>query len=141
MIVDANVLLYAVDTRSPFHRSAKTWLEAALSGPARIGLPWVSLTAFLRIATHPRASTNPLSPGDAWSCIEDWLSAEPAWIPEPTPRHADLLSRLVVDGDLRGNLIPDAHLAALALEHGVGVCSADSDFARFPQLSWVNLIR
>jgi uncharacterized protein len=141
MIVDANVLLYAVDTRSPFHRSAKTWLEAALSGPVRIGLPWVSLTAFLRIATHPRASTNPLSPGDAWSCIEDWLGAEPAWIPEPTPRHADLLSRLVVDGDLRGNLIPDAHLAALALEHGVGVCSADSDFARFPQLSWVNPIR
>ena len=84
------------------------------------------------------ASTNPLSPGDAWSRIEDWLSAEPAWIPEPTLRHADLLSRLVVDGDLRGNLIPDAHLAALALEHGVGVCSADSDFARFPQLSWVN---
>ena len=141
MIVDANILLYAVDTRSPFHQPAKSWLESALSGPARVGLPWMSLTAFLRIATHPRASANPLSPADAWSRIGDWLSAGPAWIPEPTPRHADLLRRLVVDGDLRGNLVPDAHLAALALEHGVGVCSADSDFARFPQLRWINPAR
>ena len=141
MIVDANVLLYAVDTRSPFHQPAKSWLEDALSGPTRVGLPWMSLTAFLRIATHPRASANPLSAAEAWSCVEEWLSAESAWIPVPTPRHADLLRRLIVDGDLRGNLIPDAHLAALALEHGVGVSSADSDFARFPGLTWVNPVR
>lgn len=141
MIVDASVLLYAVDARSPFHQPARNWLEDALSGPARVGLPWMSLTAFLRISTHPRVSANPLSPADAWSYVEDWLGAWPTWIPEPTARHADLLQGLVVDGDLRGNLIPDAHLAALALEHGVGVCSADSDFARFPQLRWVNPVR
>jgi hypothetical protein len=141
VIVDANVLLYAVDARSPFHQPARKWVEDALSGPVRVGLPWVSLTAFLRISTHPRASVNPLSPADAWTYVEDWLAAGPTWIPEPTARHADLLQGLVVDGDLRGNLIPDAHLAALALEHGVGVCSADSDFARFPQLRWVNPVR
>jgi hypothetical protein len=141
VIVDANILLYAVDARSSFHKPVKSWLEGALSGPARVGLPWISLTAFLRIATHPRASANPLSPAEAWSHIGDWLSAEPAWIPEPTLGHAEILESLIVGGDLRGNLIPDAHLAALALGHGVGVCSADSDFARFPQLRWVNPAR
>ena len=138
MIVDANILLYAVDVGSPFHNAARGWLEDALNGPRRIGLPWPTLTAFLRISTHPRASSDPLTTGEAWELIADWLAAEPTWIPNPTPRHADVLQRLVVDGDLRGNLVTDAHLAALAIEHGVGVCSADSDFARFPVLSWVN---
>lgn len=141
VIVDTNILLYAVDRRSPFHEPARGWLESALSGPVRIGLPWTSLTAFLRIATHPRASANPLSPAEAWRHVEDWLSAGPSWIPEPTPRHAGLLRQLVVEGDLHGNLIPDAHVAALALEHGVGVCSADSDFARFPELNWFNPVK
>lgn len=138
MIVDANILLYAVDKRSQFHPAALGWLEDALNGPARVGLPWVSLTAFLRIATHPRASANPLSATEAWARVQDWLNAGPCWIPEPTARHAELVRHLIVDGDLRGNLVPDAHLAALAFEHGVGVCSADSDFARFPGLRWVN---
>ncbi|HEU0042517.1 MAG TPA: TA system VapC family ribonuclease toxin, partial [Jiangellaceae bacterium] len=116
----------------------RKWLEAALEGPSRVGLPWASLTAFLRIATHPRVSTHPLSAQSAWGFVADWLGAETAWVPMPTPRHADVLRRLVVDGELRGNLITDAHLAALAIEHGVGLCSADSDFARFPGLTWVN---
>lgn len=141
MIVDANILLYAVDSSSRFHPAAKEWVESALNGPVRIGLPWVTLTAFLRIASHPRVSADPLTPDEAWSFVSDWLGAEPAWIPEPTPRHADVLQRLLVDGDLRGNLVTDAHLAALAIEHGVGVCSADSDFARFDEVRWVNPIR
>jgi uncharacterized protein len=138
MIVDANILLYAVDSQSPFHKPARRWLEEVLNGPVRVGLPWVSLTAFLRIGTHPRAARHPLTPGEAWDQVSNWLAAEPAWIPQPTPAHAEVLRRLVVDGDLRGNLIPDAHLAALAIEHGVAVCSADSDFARFRQLEWIN---
>jgi uncharacterized protein len=138
MIVDANILLYAVDSQSPFHQPARRWLEEVLNGPVRVGLPWVSLTAFLRIGTHPRATRHPLTPGEAWDQVSNWLAAEPAWIPQPTPAHAEVLRRLVVDGDLRGNLIPDAHLAALAIEHGVAVCSADSDFARFRQLEWIN---
>jgi toxin-antitoxin system PIN domain toxin len=138
MIIDANILLYAVDSQSPFHKPARSWLEEVLNGPVRVGLPWVSLTAFLRIGTHPRATRHPLAPDEAWGQVSNWLAAEPAWIPEPTPAHAEVLRRLVVDGDLRGNLIPDAHLAALAIEHGVAVCSADSDFARFRQLEWIN---
>ncbi|AYY13947.1 PIN domain-containing protein [Actinobacteria bacterium YIM 96077] len=141
MIVDANVLLYAVDASSAFHQPARDWLEGALNGPSRVGFPWVSLTAFQRIATHPRVSANPLSPQQAWSHVSDWLDADQSWIPHPGDRHAVILSRLVIDGDLRGNLVTDAHLAALALEHGVGVCSTDSDFARFPELAWHNPAR
>jgi hypothetical protein len=138
VIVDANILLYAVDSTCSQHDRARTWLEQALNGPGRVGLPWPSLTAFLRIATHPRVSVNPLSRAEAWSLVEDWLAAGPAWIPVPTERHAEVLGRLLSAGDLRGNLVADAHLAALAVEHGVGVCSADSDFARFAGVEWFN---
>ncbi|GAB2459260.1 type II toxin-antitoxin system VapC family toxin [Nocardioides hungaricus] len=141
MIVDANVLIYAVHESSAFHREAREWLADALNGATRIGLPWVSLTAFQRITTHPRAFAAPLSPDAAWSHVTDWLSAEQAWVPTPGPRHAEILGPLLVGGDLRGNLVPDAHLAALALEHGVGVCSFDSDFARFEGLPWTHPAR
>ena len=138
MIVDANVLLYAVDASSPFHQPAKAWLETALNEPARVGLPWASLLAFQRISTHPRASLSPLTPGMAWSFVTDWLDAEATWVPVPGERHVEILRDLIVAGDLRGNLVSDAYLAALAIEHGLGVCSADSDFARFPQINWMN---
>ena len=138
MIVDASVLLYAVDAQSPFHRPAKEWLEGALNGSRRVGFPWATLLAFQRIATHPRASAKPMAPEEAWSYVSDWLQAEMSWVPAPGERHAEILEQLIMRGDLRGNLVPDAHLAALAIEHGVGICSADSDFARFPQVGWVN---
>jgi uncharacterized protein len=141
MIVDANVLLYAVDTNSPFHESARGWLESSLNQPARLGLPWASLLAFQRISTHPRASARPLSPSQAWSFVADWLSADTVWVPTPGERHAEIIRDLIVAGDLRGNLVTDAHLAALAIEYGVGICSADSDFARFPQITWVNPVQ
>lgn len=136
MIVDANVLLYSVDTQALFHAPAKRWLEEALNGPIRIGFPWPTLLAFQRISTHPKASVNPLTTEQAWDFISDWLAAEQAWIPQPTSRHAVILRQLVVSLDLRGNLVSDAHLAALAMEYGVGICSFDSDFARFPALKW-----
>ncbi|ASR34915.1 twitching motility protein PilT [Prauserella marina] len=135
MIVDANVLLYAVDRASAFHGVAKDWLEGALNGSSRVGFPWVSLTAFQRIATHPWASASPITPREAWAYVEDWLANDNAWIPAPTGRHVKVLGALLTEGDLRGNLVTDAHLAALAIEHGVGVCSFDSDFARF-EVSW-----
>lgn len=138
MIVDANVLLYAVDASSPFHRPCRDWLESALNGSARVGFPWVSLTAFQRISTHPRASATPLRPAEAWAYVRDWLEADQSWVPQPGDRHAKILGDLIIEGDLRGNLVTDAHLAALALEHGVGVCSVDTDFARFPQVRLLN---
>jgi len=138
MIVDANVLLFAEDDTSPFHETARDWLTTALNGDVRVGLPWPSLLAFVRIRTHPRAYERPLTGAAAWSRVSDWLAAPAAWVPAPTERHASVLGSLVSRYHLTGNAIPDAHLAALAIEHGVAVCSADSDFARFTELRWVN---
>lgn len=141
MLVDANILLYAVDEDSPFHPAAKQWLEAALSGSRRVGIPWSSLTAFVRIATHPRATRSPLSPTEAWEFIENWLDAPATWVPAPGRAHRELLGRLVRDLDLRGNLVSDAALAALCIEHGLQMVSADSDFARFSEVAWMNPVR
>lgn len=138
MLLDANLLLYAVDASSPFHAAARDFLTEALNGPRRVAFPWPSLLAFLRISTHPRAATTPLSAEAAWQYVEDWLAADVAWIPTPTPRHAEVLARLVRERHVTANLVPDAHLAALAIEHGLAVASADTDFARFPELRWIN---
>ena len=141
MLVDANILLYAVDEDSPFHVPAKDWLEAALNGPRRVGIPWASLTAFVRIATHPRAMREPLSPSDAWELVEGWLDAPATWVPVPGRGHRQILGRLLSDLDLRANLVADAALAALCIEHGLQIVSADSDFARFAEITWINPTR
>lgn len=141
MIVDANVLLYAVDDQSHFHIPARTWLDEAMNGVERVGLPWVSLMAFQRIITHSRVTANPLTPADAWSYITDWLDADQVWVPTPGGRHRDILGALLTEGDLRGNLVTDAHLAALAIEYGTSICSFDADFARFDGLHWINPAR
>lgn len=138
MLVDANVLLYAVDEASPFHERAREWLEDALNGTRRVGLPWASLTAFLRIVTNPRALTEPLTPAEAWALVDAWLDAPTAWVPAPGRGHRAILGRLVADLDLRANLIPDAVLAALCIEYGLEMISADTDFARFTELTWRN---
>jgi uncharacterized protein len=138
MLVDANLLLYAVDAESRFHTRARDWLAQQLNGERRVGLPWQSLGAFLRIVTRPGISKRPLEPDAAWEQIEDWLACDVAWVPTPTARHPEILGELITRYQLRGNLIPDAQLAALAIEHGVEVCSADTDFARFTALRWVN---
>ena len=141
MLVDANVLLYAVDESSIFHGRAREWLEAALNGTRRVGLPWQSLVAFVRIATNPRAVAQPLPVAAAWAHIEEWLDAPAAWVPQPTPSHRTVLGRLLRELDLHGNLVSDAELAALCVEHGLTMVSADSDFARFPQIRWLNPFR
>lgn len=138
MLLDANLLLYAVDRSSRFHSVAADWLTQQLNGPRRVGIPWQSLVAFLRISTHPRASQSPLAPDDALSYVDDWLAADGVWTPVPGARHAELVADLVRRHQLSGNLISDAHLAALALEHGLPLVSADSDFARFTDLRWIN---
>ena len=138
MLLDANVLLYSVDEDSPFHHRAVTWLTEALNGPHRVGIPWTSLWAFVRIASNPRASSSPLTGAQAWEHVEDWLAAPATWIPEPGPGYAAILRDLITRYDLRGNLVPDAALAAMCIEHGIAMVSADSDFARFPELTWIN---
>lgn len=138
MLVDANLLLFAVDETSPFHARARDWLIEALNGTRRVGLPWQSVAAFLRISTHPRASEQPLAPHDAWTLAAEWLAADVAWIPEPGPRYAEVLGGLIVEYGIRGNLVPDTQLAALAIEHGLTIYSADTDFARFAEVRWEN---
>ncbi len=138
MIVDANILLYAVDEQSPHGPRAASWLESALNGTERVGLPWQTIGAFLRISTHPRVSANPLTTEQAQQYVDDWLEAPAAWLPPATERTAAAYSQLARQYHVSGNLIPDAQLAALALELGVAVVSADSDFARFPVIRWIN---
>jgi toxin-antitoxin system PIN domain toxin len=141
MLVDANLLLFAVNEASPFHAAGREWLTEQLNGARRVGLPWQSLAAFIRIVTHPRAFERPLEPVAAWRRVTDWLAAPAAWIPTPGERHAEILGELVVRHDIRGNLVPDAQLAALALEHGLTVASADTDFARFTEIGWENPLK
>jgi toxin-antitoxin system PIN domain toxin len=138
MLVDANILLYSVDESSQFHDAAGDWLVEALNGHRRVGLPWMSLAAFLRIATNPRASSNPLSPGEAWEIVDGWLDAPASWMPEPGRGHREILRRLMIDKDIRAGLITDAVLAAICIEHGLDIVSADSDFSRFGEINWIN---
>ena len=138
MLVDANILLYSVDEASRFHAPARDWMETALNGSRRVGIPWESIRAFLRISTHPRAMESPLTPSEALDIAHSWLDADQVWIPRPGSGHRDILARLLVEGDLRGNLVSDAVLAALCIEHGLEVVSADSDFARFREVTWTN---
>lgn len=141
MLVDANLLVYAHDESSPHHELARVWLESLLDAPRRVGIPWPSIIAFLRLTTNPRVIADPSTPGEAWAHVESWLSAPSVWIPQPTDRHAEVLRGLVTRHGLTSNLIHDAHLAALAVEHGLEVCSADTDFARFPEIRWHNPLR
>jgi len=128
VLVDANVLLYSVDEESPFHAAARDWMTDALNGPRRVGIPWMSLAAFVQ----------PLTPAEAWEFVEGWLDAPATWTPAPGRSHRAILGRLVRDLDLRANLVSDAVLAAICVEHGLEIVSADSDFARFEEISWYN---
>ena len=138
MIVDANLLLYAVDENSTHNAAAAAWLQEKLDGDSRVGLPWQTIGAFLRIVTHPRVTENPLSAADAWRYVEDWLAVPVVWIPPATEITARVYARLCAQVEITGNLVPDAQLAALAVEHGVEIASADTDFMRFPGLRWTN---
>jgi len=125
----------------PQHGPARTWLDDRLNGPAQVGLPWPSLLGFLRITTNPRVFERPLPIAAAWRQALDWLGCQPVWIPVPTDRHVHLLETLLLEAGGAANLVPDAHLAALAIEHGLALCSTDGDFARFPGLRWENPLR
>jgi len=138
MLVDANLLLYASLEDFPQHEAAREWLDTGLNGPRRVGLPWPALLAFVRITTNPRLFTSPLSTETAWRQVRRWLSCRCVWIPGPGERHAEILGDLLVASRAAGNLVPDAHLAALALEHGLTLYSTDRDFAAFTGLSWVD---
>lgn len=138
MILDANVLVYAVNRRADRHEEAADWLAQRLTGARRVGFPWQTISAFLRVVTHPRLFARPLDPRTAWAQVTNWLEAPVAWIPEHGTEYPRILGTLLAEHDVRGNLVPDAALAALAIEHGVTLVSTDTDFARFRELRWDN---
>jgi toxin-antitoxin system PIN domain toxin len=138
ILVDANLLVYAANQSAPEHEAARAWLDARLSGSARVGLPWPSILAFVRLTTNPLVVRQPISGAVAWAQVRAWLGAPPVWIPVPTDRHADVIAAFVDSAWMSSRLVPDAHLAALAIEHGLTLCTTDGDFARFPGLSWTN---
>ena len=130
-IVDANVLLYAVNADSAHHDRARRWLLKSLTGNEAIGFPWVSLLAFVRVSTNPRIFASPLPISAAFDLVDSWLGQPPSTVPAPTARHAALLRGLLEQTGAAGNLTTDAHLAALAIEHSADVVTFDRDFARF----------
>jgi toxin-antitoxin system PIN domain toxin len=138
ILIDANILIYAHVSSFPQHHVARDWLDRQLNGLARVGLPWPSLLAFLRLVTNPRVFEHAEPIGDAWNQVLAWLACDTTWVPEPTERHAELLGILLALPGVHANLVPDAHLAALAMEHGLTLCSTDGDFARFPRLRYLN---
>ena len=138
ILVDANILVYSHVKSFAQHGSARDWLDQQLNGSTRVGPPWISLIAFMRLVTNSRVFERPEPITDAWRQVQNWLACETVWTPQPTERHAELLDELLALPGIHANLVPDAHLAAMALEHGLTLCSSDGDFARFPKLHWLN---
>lgn len=130
ILVDVNLLVDATMTVARDHEAARSWLESRLAGTARVGLPWASITGFVRVAGQPRAWERPLPVGEALDIVRSWLSRPCAWIPEPGPKHLDVVEMLLrPQPSVR--LVTDAQLAAIAIEHGLELCSRDRDFARW----------
>jgi len=137
-IVDANVLLYAVNEDAPLHLKAKEWLEGTLSGSEPVGFDWTVLLAFLRLSTRASIFPHPLTAAQAIGTIRAWLEQPCAEILDPAEAHLDVLEKLLQPFGSAGNLVSDAHLAALSLEFGAELCSCDLDFSRFPGVRWIN---
>lgn len=138
ILVDANLLLYAKIADLPQHEQAAQWFAEQVRAGVRIGLPWPSLLAFLRISTNPRVFSRPLSIGQAWEQVSEWLELPGVWVPEPTDGHARVLGQLLTAANAAANLVSDGHLAAIAVQHGLEICSTDADYARFPGVRWRN---
>ena len=134
ILLDANLLLYVHNASSKENAAATAWLQTALSGPERLCLAWETILAFLRIATTPRVFSQPLELETATAVVGEWLNLENVEILCPTQRHWEIFGQLLPKTRIRGSLIMDAHLAALAIEHGATLCTNDRDFARFPGL-------
>ncbi len=135
-IVDANVLLYAVNSASEHHAASRRWLDGALSGSDTVGLAWVPMLAFVRLSTKIGLFPSPLAPSDAMRQIVEWTAAASATTVGPTARHGDILQGLLARLGTGGNLVNDAHLAALAIEHRASIVSYDNDFGRFDGVRW-----
>lgn len=133
---DLNLLLYAIDEEAPQHQTARAWLEEILSGTEEIGFAWVVLLGFVRLSTNAAVFERPLQVSEALDYVDEWLAQPAATVVNPSVEHAAHLRDLLKPLGTAGNLTTDAHLAALAIEHGAELCSRDADFSRFPDLRW-----
>ena len=138
ILVDANILLYAEDQLSPRHVAARVWWDAQLSGASPVCLCWTVLGAFIRIATNSRVFEHPLSLDQALSRVQSWMDQPCTRMVCPTERHWTVFRKMLLEGQAAGNLVTDAHLAALAAEHGCDLMSTDADFSRFAGIRWRN---
>ena len=140
-LLDLNLVLYALDESSPLHDEARPWLEQTLSGSATVAFAWSVLLGFVRLSTRAAVFASPLEVDEALDIVQGWLDQPAVTVVHPTERHAAVLRELLVPLGTGGNLTSDAHLAALAIEHGAELCSTDADFSRFPGLRWVHPFR
>lgn len=138
ILVDANLLLYAEDSLSARHEAARTWWDEQLSGSAAVALAWPVLVAFVRIGTNPRLHRRPLTAKEAVARVESWLAQPCVQLLAPGDHHWSILQRMLASSNATGNLVSDAHLAALAVEHNAVLCSTDTDFSKFKGLTWKN---
>lgn len=138
ILVDANILLYAANRTSSRHEAARSWWDEQLSGTTPVCLCWSVLCAFIRIGTNPRVFDYPLSLDEATSRVQSWLDQPCVRLIHPTQRHWSILHELLIAAQASANLVTDAHLATLAIEHNCELISTDSDFARFPRIRWRN---
>jgi toxin-antitoxin system PIN domain toxin len=138
IIPDINLLIYAHNDQAPQHGKAKAWWEGLLNGRTPVGLPWISISGFIRLMTHPRVLSHPLDVGQTVGHVRSWLAQEPVRILHPGARFEQLFLNYLTELGAAGNLTTDAQLAALAVEHQGELHSADSDFLRFAGLRWIN---
>ena len=138
LLVDVNLLVYAVFKDSARHEAAREWLDATLSGTEAVALPWVVLAGFIRISTNPRIMSVPLTLDQAIGYVDEWLGLSTVRVVGSTSAHQQVFARMLRAAGATGNLVSDAHLAALATEHGCYLASTDDDFQKFPGLHWLN---
>ena len=138
IVLDANILLYAYERNSTHHSKAQPWLEQVFSDPNPVGLPWQSISAFLRIITNPKLTGIRLTAQQAAQIVDRWLEQPNVRTLGPGDDHWRLFRQMIVEGQSSGLLVSDAHLAALTIEYGGVLHTTDRDFARFPGLRWTN---
>ena len=137
-LLDLNILIYAMDESSPRHEPARDWLNETLSGSSTVAFAWQVLIGFLRLSTRSAVFARPLTVDEAFDVIDGWLAQPCVTVVHPTDRHASILRGLLTPLGAAGNLPSDAHLAALAIEHGAELCSTDVDFSRFSGVRWID---